>query len=205
MFKQVVSFTLGGVLVVAFALGGFVLVKDTISDIETRPERIYAEQSVQDFDREVRDQMMRQEMALRELYQIKKEHDMAKLQAPVETSQSETPPTTIPSGEPLFAETSQEEPSDVESEVQEEEVQNPVSEVRTSRLYDPEVLAHPNVYLDDEGQAIYTIQRYDTLTQISAWMGFSVDEIANYNEIRDANIISEGASLRVPLRTEASE
>lgn len=45
---------------------------------------------------------------------------------------------------------------------------------------------------------IYYIQRGDTLTALSAKFGMSIDYIANYNAVRDVNIINEGAVLRVP-------
>lgn len=45
---------------------------------------------------------------------------------------------------------------------------------------------------------IYNIQRGDTLTSISAKLGVSVDAIAEYNAVRDINVISEGAVLRLP-------
>lgn len=45
---------------------------------------------------------------------------------------------------------------------------------------------------------VYTINEGDTLTSISAKLGVSVDAIAAYNAVRDINVISEGAVLRVP-------
>jgi LysM repeat protein len=46
---------------------------------------------------------------------------------------------------------------------------------------------------------IYYIQDGDTLTALSAQFGMSIDYIADYNAVRDVNIISEGAVLRVPF------
>ena len=45
---------------------------------------------------------------------------------------------------------------------------------------------------------VYVIQRGDTLTALSARFGISVDALARYNAISDANVISETATLRVP-------
>lgn len=45
----------------------------------------------------------------------------------------------------------------------------------------------------------YLIQPGDTLTSISAELGVSVDAIAGYNAVRDINVISSGAVLRVPF------
>lgn len=44
----------------------------------------------------------------------------------------------------------------------------------------------------------YTIQPGDTLTSISAQSGIGIDSLAEYNSIRDANILSEGATLVIP-------
>jgi hypothetical protein len=46
---------------------------------------------------------------------------------------------------------------------------------------------------------IYYIQDGDTLTELSARFDMSVDALANYNAVRDVNVISEGAALRVPF------
>lgn len=45
---------------------------------------------------------------------------------------------------------------------------------------------------------IYTIKSGDTLTKISARTLFSVDEIANYNQIRNVNLIYTDSILRLP-------
>lgn len=46
---------------------------------------------------------------------------------------------------------------------------------------------------------IYSIEPGDTLTSISAKLGMSVDSIAAYNAVRNVDVISEGAVLRVPF------
>lgn len=45
---------------------------------------------------------------------------------------------------------------------------------------------------------IYTISEGDTLTWISSHLNVSIDAIASYNAIRDVDVISSGAVLRVP-------
>lgn len=45
---------------------------------------------------------------------------------------------------------------------------------------------------------IYTIKSGDTLTKISARTLFSVDEIANFNQIRNVNMIYTNSALRLP-------
>jgi LysM repeat protein len=46
---------------------------------------------------------------------------------------------------------------------------------------------------------IYYIQEGDTLTALSARFGMSIDAMADYNAVRDVNVISEGAVLLVPF------
>ena len=46
---------------------------------------------------------------------------------------------------------------------------------------------------------IYSIREGDTLTALSAQFGMSIDSIAAYNAVRDVNVISAGAVLRVPF------
>ncbi|MCI4659641.1 LysM peptidoglycan-binding domain-containing protein [Cryobacterium zhongshanensis] len=50
-----------------------------------------------------------------------------------------------------------------------------------------------------QADQVYYIQDGDTLTSLSARFGMSIDYIANYNAVRDVNVISEGAVLRVPF------
>ena len=45
---------------------------------------------------------------------------------------------------------------------------------------------------------IYYIKPGDTLCDISRVTGFSVDELAEYNDIRDVNLIYAKSVLRVP-------
>ena len=45
---------------------------------------------------------------------------------------------------------------------------------------------------------VYYIQAGDTLTSISAEFGISIDALAAYNQVRDVNVINEGAVLLVP-------
>lgn len=46
---------------------------------------------------------------------------------------------------------------------------------------------------------VYYIQDGDTLTKLSAQFGMSVDYIAEYNAVRDVDVISEGSVLRTPF------
>ena len=54
-----------------------------------------------------------------------------------------------------------------------------------------------------ESDAVYVVQRGDTLTYISNLTGFSVDFLAEYNHIKDKNLIITSESIRYPTFTEA--
>lgn len=49
-----------------------------------------------------------------------------------------------------------------------------------------------------DGTVVYHIQWGDTLCEISTLLGYSVDELAEYNHIKDVNLIYAGSVLRVP-------
>lgn len=55
-----------------------------------------------------------------------------------------------------------------------------------------------NVVTDKKGNKIYYIKPGDTLCDISRATGFSVDELAEYNNIRDVNLIYAKSVLKVP-------
>lgn len=54
------------------------------------------------------------------------------------------------------------------------------------------------VVKDTDGTFVYMIRPGDTLTKISEAFGYSVDEFANYNQIRNVNLIYANSALRVP-------
>lgn len=54
------------------------------------------------------------------------------------------------------------------------------------------------VQRDVDGTYVYIIQSGDTLSRLSAVFGYSVDEIANFNQIRNVNLIYDGSALRIP-------
>lgn len=51
---------------------------------------------------------------------------------------------------------------------------------------------------DSDGTYVYIIQDGDTLSKLSGAFGYSVDQIANFNEIRDVNLIYTDSALRIP-------
>lgn len=57
-----------------------------------------------------------------------------------------------------------------------------------------------SVRQDSNNISVYDIKPGDTLTSISHEFGFSVDQIANLNQIRDVNVIYAGSSLRIPTK-----
>lgn len=52
----------------------------------------------------------------------------------------------------------------------------------------------------DVRNGVYIIQHGDTLSELSATLGYSVDELAQYNNIRNVNRIYTGSILRLPSR-----
>lgn len=55
-----------------------------------------------------------------------------------------------------------------------------------------------NIIEDMDGTSVYLIQPGDTLSQISAAFGYSVDKLANFNEIRNVNLIYANSALQIP-------
>lgn len=54
------------------------------------------------------------------------------------------------------------------------------------------------VVLTETGDAVYYINSEDTLSYISSVTGYSVDELAEYNCIRNVDLIYAGSALRIP-------
>jgi hypothetical protein len=51
----------------------------------------------------------------------------------------------------------------------------------------------------EDGTHVYLIASGDTLTSLSAAFGYSVDELANFNQIRNVNLIYANSALRIPI------
>lgn len=66
-------------------------------------------------------------------------------------------------------------------------------------------MANSNEYivLTTDGDMAYLIQKGDTLSEISSVVYVSVDELAEYNGIKNVNMIYAGSSLRVPYHKTA--
>ena len=52
--------------------------------------------------------------------------------------------------------------------------------------------------VDPDGNMVYIVKKGDTLSKISGILGYSVDELAEYNHIHNVNLIYVGESLRIP-------
>jgi LysM repeat protein len=61
------------------------------------------------------------------------------------------------------------------------------------------------IVLDVDGNLIYLVEKGDTLTDVSSRISYSVDEIAEYNHIKDVNLIYAGETLRVPVDNAQAE
>lgn len=54
------------------------------------------------------------------------------------------------------------------------------------------------VIVDPEGNIVYVVEKGDTLSKISGIVGYSVNELAEYNKISNVNLIYTDESLRIP-------
>lgn len=57
---------------------------------------------------------------------------------------------------------------------------------------------NPNVYTDENGNTYYHVVWGDTLCSISSDLHISVDELAEYNHIRNVHLIYAESDLRIP-------
>ena len=61
------------------------------------------------------------------------------------------------------------------------------------------------VVVDIDGSMVYLVKKGDTLSTVSGLIGYSVQELAEHNLIKNVNLIYEGQTLRVPASQEAIE
>lgn len=61
------------------------------------------------------------------------------------------------------------------------------------------------VVVDPEGNMVYFVKKGDTLSAISGIVGYSVDELAEYNHIKNVNLIYINESLRIPAEDDLVE
>lgn len=84
------------------------------------------------------------------------------------------------------------------------DVTNPrVEESIGSEIEDSTIDCSNFKVIDRNGQeTVYVIQNGDTLSSISGRVGYSVDELAEYNHIADVNLIYSDSALRLPQQDE---
>lgn len=69
---------------------------------------------------------------------------------------------------------------------------------------DSEAVTYPHyigtefVVVDPDGNMVYIVKKGDTLSAVSGIVGYSVDELAEYNHIKNVNLIYIDESLRIP-------
>ena len=89
--------------------------------------------------------------------------------------------------------------SDTESPLENESVKTSDTEVSAD---DSEAVTYPIgtefVVVDPEGNMVYVVKKGDTLSAVSRMVGYSVDELAEYNHIKNVNLIYVDESLRIP-------
>ena len=112
----------------------------------------------------------------------------------------------IAEDEAVATEASSEEEADTELENDTESDDNEKSDKKskkdskdksadeTSKKFD-----NKNIEMFDDGTAVYHIQKGDTLSYVSSVVGYSVDELAEYNSIDNVNVIYAGSAIRIPL------
>ena len=59
------------------------------------------------------------------------------------------------------------------------------------------------VVVDIDGNMVYLVEKGDTLSTVSGRVGYSVQELAEFNGIKNVNLIYSGQTLRVPAPQEA--
>ena len=59
------------------------------------------------------------------------------------------------------------------------------------------------VVVDIDGNMVYLVKKGDTLSDVSGRVGYSVQELAEFNNVKNVNLIYEGQTLRVPAPQEA--
>ena len=91
--------------------------------------------------------------------------------------------------------------SDTESPLENESVKTSDTEVSAD---DSEAVTYPYyigtefVVVDPEGNMVYVVKKGDTLSAVSRMVGYSVDELAEYNHIKNVNLTYVDESMRIP-------
>lgn len=94
------------------------------------------------------------------------------------------------------------------SSVEENTVETSDTEVSAD---DSEAVTYPYyigtefVIVDPDGNMVYIVKKGDTLSAVSGIVGYSVDELAEYNHIENVNLIYIDESLRIPADKDVVE
>lgn len=98
--------------------------------------------------------------------------------------------------------------SDDNSSLEDEAIQPSDTKVNAD---DGEAVTYPYyigtefVVVDPEGNMVYLVQKGDTLSEVSGILGYSIDELAEYNHIDNVNLIYAAESLRIPASPDLVE
>ena len=93
-----------------------------------------------------------------------------------------------------------------EPEPEPEETEEPETEEETEDTsYIDELLKNPNISQEEDGTLIYTVQRGQTVSDIARETGYSVAELAEYNNLESASMIITGQKLKLPPHPPTSE
>lgn len=112
----------------------------------------------------------------------------------VDSEINTTPPDSVPEG--------------TEEKPKKENADTGVRNDTTSTIEDDEVVEHPYigakyVVIDVDGTLVYLVKKGDTLSKISGLVGYSVQELAEYNHIQNVNLIYVDQAIRIPAGQKA--
>ncbi len=82
-------------------------------------------------------------------------------------------------------------------------IENPESLVGTDSGNNVPYYGTEYVVVDIDGNMVYLVEKGDTLSDVSGRVGYSVQELAEFNSIKNVNLIYAGQTLRVPAPQEA--
>jgi LysM repeat protein len=91
----------------------------------------------------------------------------------------------VDTGDGLYVADAGSDPEDENTDLQ------PIEDVSNGEI-------NPNVYTDENGNVYYHVVWGDTLCSISSDLHISVDELAEYNHIRNVHLIYAESDLRIP-------
>lgn len=125
--------------------------------------------------------------------------NLAQLFAPTTVVASESSTPFLPVDDQLYVTIDGQQYPVVETENGLEVVTNDNSLGETNvPLSDAIGCDNPNIYVDEYGNKYYHIVWGDTLCKISSELHYSIDQLAEYNGIRNVHLIYAESDLRIP-------